>query len=98
MKNRKTAILAILSIHVNTTGSFLSAFVTKPTIGTGFFLSRDKRCLAGVTIKPYGLNTSYFWPERLLGKPIESTTDKNGLASLEYPLLFRAFEMTIRPL
>ena len=62
----------------------------------GFFLSRDKRCLAGVTIKPYGLNTSYFWPERLLGKPIESTTDKNGLASLEYPLLFRAFERRSR--
>ena len=59
-------------------------------------VDHDGRPIAGVTIKPYGLNTRYFWPERLLGKPIESTTDKNGLASLEYPLLFRAFERRSR--
>ncbi len=48
----------------------------------------DGNPIEGVSIKPFGLNTSYFWPESLMGKPVNSTTDKGGYVSLAYPELF----------
>ena len=48
----------------------------------------DGNPIEGVSVKPFGLNTSYFWPESLMGKPVTYTTDKNGFVSLAYPELF----------
>ncbi len=51
-------------------------------------IDAEGRPIAGVSLKPFGLNTSYFWPDGLMGKPVDATTDGNGFASLDYPFLF----------
>ena len=48
----------------------------------------DGKPIDGVTFRPFGLNMSYFWPESLMGKPVNATTDKEGFVSLDYPALF----------
>ncbi len=48
----------------------------------------DGNPIADATFKPFGLNLSYFWPASLMGKPIDSISDKEGFVSLEYPQLF----------
>ncbi len=51
-------------------------------------IDSDGKPIDGVSIKPFGLNLSYFWPDSLLGDPVETFTDIAGLAILEYPQLF----------
>ncbi len=51
-------------------------------------IDSDGKPVVGVSIKPFGLNMSYFWPDSLLGEPVEMRTDQAGLATLEYPQIF----------
>ncbi len=51
-------------------------------------VDEDGKPIPGVVIKPFGLNTSYFWPENLMGKPARFQTDHDGFVTLEYPELF----------
>lgn len=48
----------------------------------------DGKPIEGVLFRPFGLNMSYFWPESLMGKSINYTTDKEGFVSLDCPTLF----------
>lgn len=48
-------------------------------------VSQDGKPIANAKIKPFGLNMSYFWPERDMGVASVHITDEHGIAEIEYP-------------
>ena len=78
---------SILSTHANAQKAIDEKSLVKKTLKVQA-VDPDGNSIVGAVFKPFGLNTSYFWPEPLLGKPKDSVTDKEGMVSLEYPELF----------
>lgn len=52
------------------------------------FVDAENKAIEGVTFKPFGLNTSYFWPNDEMGQPPNYVSDASGAVLVEYPESF----------
>ena len=52
------------------------------------FADDQSKPIEGVHFRPFGLNSSYFWPKDLLGEPPEYVSDADGTIEVEYPVQF----------
>jgi hypothetical protein len=52
------------------------------------FVDEQQTPIEGVKFLPHALNTSYFWPEKIMGKPKAYFSNKQAAIEVEYPPVF----------